>query len=79
MESSSKRGTSYDNRYTGLVNSNYELYQIQMRRRQMLEDRIRETYAEDYGDPLTAGEIIKAGLGAAAFLGSFGMAVIIMS
>jgi len=61
------------------VNSNYELYQIQMRRQQMLDDRIRETYAEDYGDPLTAGEIIKAGLGAAAFLGSFGMGVIIMS
>ena len=61
------------------VNSHYELYQIQMRRQQMLEDRIRATYAEDYGEPLTAGEIIKAGLGAAAFLGSFGMAVIIMS
>ena len=59
------------------VNSNYELFQ--MRRQQMLDDRIRETYAEDYGDPLTAGEIIKAGLGAAAFLGSFGMGVIIMS
>ena len=43
------------------VNSNYELYQIQRRRQQMLDDRIRETYAEDYGDPLTAGEIIKAG------------------
>lgn len=61
------------------VNSNYELYQIQRRRQQMLDDRIREIYAEDYGDPLTAGEIIKAGMGAAAFLCSFGMAVIIMS
>ena len=29
------------------VNSNYELYQIQRRRQQMLDDRIREIYAED--------------------------------
>ncbi len=61
------------------VNSNYELYQIKMRRQQMFDERIEAMYAEDYGDPLTAGEIIKAMLGLAAFFGSFSLAVIIMS
>ncbi|AXB82814.1 hypothetical protein AT798_04655 [Megasphaera sp. DJF_B143] len=61
------------------VNSNYESARIQRRRQELLDAQIERAYAEDYGDPMTIGEIIKAGLGAAAFLGSFGFVYIMIS
>lgn len=61
------------------VNSNYESVRIQRRQQELLDAQIERAYAEDYSEPLTVGDVIKAGLGAVFFVGSFGITYIMIS